>query len=100
MKKKIFITSIVVLSITLTVVGFKCKQNQLPDFGHFLINAEALAESEQGNEWESNYQYCRCKEVNNTKGCYSGNAISTRPACHKAAIGSPLHCNNYNDNCN
>lgn len=88
--------------MTLTVVGFKCKQNQLPDFGHFLINAEALAESESGQEnpWESNYQYCRCKEVNNKKKCCSGNAISTRPACHKAIIGTTVTCNDYTSECN
>ena len=102
MKKVLIISSIVVLSATLTIIGLKRNQNQLPDFGNFLMNAEALAESEsgQGNPWESNYQYCRCKKDNNNlKTCQPGNAISTKPACHKANIGVSLNCHDYDASC-
>ncbi len=100
MKKVLIISSIVVLSATLTIIGLKRNQNQLPDFGNFLMNAEALAESEQENPVESNYQYCRCKKSDNGKDlCYAGNALSTRPACHKANIGVSLNCHDYDASC-
>ena len=102
MKKKIFIASIVVLSMSLTVIGFKCKQNQLPDFGHFLINAEALAESEQDNEWEHSYIYCRCqddKKKGNVTTCQQGKANSTKTICLKANIGTSIDCHNHDANC-
>ena len=64
-----------------------------------IANVEALTQTEQGNQWESNYQYYRCKEVDGKTQCKAGNAISLRPACHKAFINEEVNCKDFNRSC-
>ena len=65
------------------------------------VNYEALTSAESGNQWESNYQYCRCKDLDDDKikTCVAGNAISLKPACKKEEIGAPLYCRDWDANC-
>ncbi len=96
MKKKVLIS---IALLAMTVVGINLSR---PDSttGVFLKNAEALANNEQTNEWESNYKYCRCKnDDNGGKSCYSGNAISLRPSCGKSDIGASLDCRSNDSQC-
>lgn len=98
MKKKILSITIVFILAIMAVVGMNLnKINSKIETS--LRNAEALADNEGGNEWESNYQYCRCKKDSTGKGCYGGNAISTRPSCHKAEPGVPVDCRQFDSNC-
>lgn len=80
------------------VLGHRYAENKHRDL---YVNHEALTTAENGNEWESNYQYCRCKDKDddNVKTCVAGNALSLRPSCKKEVIGVPLYCRNLDENC-
>lgn len=96
MKKKILIF-IALLAITLVGINLS-RPDAMTKIS--LKNAEALANNEQTNEWESNYKYCRCKnDDNGGKSCYSGNAISLRPSCGKSDINSSLDCRSNDTQC-
>ena len=99
--KKIKILVASVLCCAMGYTGYTAYEKMtMSEAEKFMIaNVEALTQTEQGNQWESNYQYCRCKEVDGITACKAGNAISIRPACHKAPINSAVYCSNFNGNC-
>lgn len=93
-----FVIYFVFIFAIMTMVGMNLNKIN-SKFETSLKNAEALANNEGGNEWESNYQYCRCKKDSTGKGCYAGNATSTRACCHKAEIGVVVDCRQFDSNC-
>ncbi len=99
MKKRRITITIFSISLIISVISFNLNKEPQLDLGYLFENAEAIASGEQGNPWESNYQYCRCKKDNTGKGCYGGNAISTHPSCYKYPIGTTFNCRTEDSKC-
>lgn len=88
-----------IILLIITIVGINLSQSNSV-VGISLMNLEALAKQEQSNEWESNYEYCRCKKDDaGGKSCYAGNAVSIRPACGKSSISGGIDCRNNDTQC-